>query len=119
MNKSKPDYEIRVVDGFKQAFTLKGEYIGSVETAQSLQDMGIVPELRVKNNPNTCTIGFCAKEHKWYGWSHRAIAGFGLGHTVKTGDAAIDKRQGILVGFEVKTLDDAKKVAASYAESIS
>ena len=31
-------------------------------------------------------LGFSEKEQKWYGWSHRAIHGFGIGDTVKKGD---------------------------------
>lgn len=29
-----------------------------------------------------CSIGFNPEEQKWYGWSHRAIYGFGIGSTV-------------------------------------
>lgn len=36
----------------------------------------------------TCCIGFNEKEQKWYGWSHRAIYGFGIGSVVKKGDCA-------------------------------
>lgn len=32
-------------------------------------------------------LGFNPKEQKWYGWSHRAIYGFGIGSKVKQGDA--------------------------------
>ena len=34
------------------------------------------------------SIGFNEKEQKWYGWSHRAIFGFGIGSKVKKGDSA-------------------------------
>jgi hypothetical protein len=33
-----------------------------------------------------CSIGFCEKEQKWYGWSHRAIYGFGIGSKIKKGN---------------------------------
>ena len=55
--------------------------------------MGIAPELTPKcrdqldEHPKiTCSIGFCQREQKWYGWSHRAIYGFGIGSTIKKGD---------------------------------
>lgn len=32
-------------------------------------------------------LGFSEKEQKYYGWSHRAIYGFEIGHKVKMGDA--------------------------------
>ncbi len=31
-------------------------------------------------------IGFNPKKQKWYGWSHRAIFGFGIGSTCRKGD---------------------------------
>jgi len=33
-------------------------------------------------------IGFSEKEQKWYGWSHRAIFGFGIGSKVEPGHVA-------------------------------
>lgn len=46
---------------------------------------GIVPE-KIKPEYSVCSIGFSEKEQKWYGWSHRAIYGFGVGSQVKKGD---------------------------------
>ena len=31
-------------------------------------------------------IGFNPQEQKWYGWSHRALFGFGIGSTCRKGD---------------------------------
>jgi hypothetical protein len=42
-----------------------------------------------------CSIGFNPSEQKWYGWSHRAIYGFGIGSEVKKGHCAytpVDKQ---------------------------
>lgn len=36
----------------------------------------------------TCCIGFNEREQKWYGWSHHAIYGFGIGSITKKGDYA-------------------------------
>lgn len=33
------------------------------------------------------SIGFSPKNQKWYGWSHRAVYGFGIGSKVKEGDS--------------------------------
>lgn len=72
----------------KSAYTPDGAYIGASKDAHFLcKKKGIKPE---KSNPDhcVCSIGFCEKEQKWYGWSHRAIFGFGIGSTVKKGDCA-------------------------------
>lgn len=40
---------------------------------------------------NKCTnIGFNPSEQKWYGWSHRAIFGFGIGSECKQGDCGFN-----------------------------
>lgn len=67
------------------AYTLADEYIGNPDAARTICGMGIKPELRSPDH-NVCSIGFCEAEQKWYGWSHRAIFGFGIGSTVKKGD---------------------------------
>ena len=36
--------------------------------------------------PKTCCIGFNPTEQKWYGWSHRAIFGYGIGGECKKGN---------------------------------
>lgn len=69
------------------AFTLDGLYIGNEDWAKLLDERGIVPEYRTPDS-QVCSIGFCEREKKWYGWSHRAMAGFGIGDTVKRGDCA-------------------------------
>jgi len=71
----------------KSAYTFPdGYYIGGPKDAYNLcARRGIKPQLRTDNS-KTCSIGFCDKESKWYGWSHRAIYGFGIGSTVKKGN---------------------------------
>ena len=69
----------------QSAYTLADEYIGDVDTARLICGKGIKPELRSPEH-GVCSIGFCEAEQKWYGWSHRAIYGFGIGSSVKKGD---------------------------------
>ena len=71
----------------KTAYTMNDEYIGDPEWAQRLSDMGIKPQLASPKH-KVCSIGFCEKENKWYGWSHRAISGFGVGSEVGRGHCA-------------------------------
>lgn len=69
----------------------------------------------------TNSTGFSEKEQKWYGWSHRAIYGFGIGHVCKEGDCGVGEGLGggsLEPGFECKTLDDYKKVATEFAKSV-
>ena len=49
--------------------------------------------------PKTCCIGFNPIEQKWYGWSHRAIFGFGIGSECKKGSC----------GFEPSNKEDFKE----------
>lgn len=72
----------------KIAYTPDGDYIGDTKWAYRLCKLrGIKPE-KLSPEHCVCSIGFCDKEQKWYGWSHRAIYGFGVGSEVKRGDCA-------------------------------
>lgn len=123
----------------RSAFTPEGHYIGRSRWAHRLiVQRGMKPELSPSGccdgngrSGGVCSIGFCEREQKWYGWSHRAIFGFGIGDVVKEGDCAassgwIDEYLAehpeadlsLPVGFEVKTLEDAKRVAIAFAESV-
>lgn len=93
------------------AWTKAGDYIGDPEVAEKLCDeKGITPELRTPEC-SVCSIGYCAKEKKWYGWSHRAIYGF------RVGDRFYDK-DGPGTGI-INTHDEARLSAINYAESAS
>uniref|UniRef100_A0A6M3KYV5 Uncharacterized protein n=1 Tax=viral metagenome TaxID=1070528 RepID=A0A6M3KYV5_9ZZZZ len=116
----------------KSAYTPRGDYIGNNKDAHYLiVKKGIKPE---KANPthNVCSIGFCEKEQKWYGWSHRDIYGFGIGSKVKKGDCCASSGYtseylaehpeddlSLSVGFVAKDLIDAKRMAISFASSVS
>jgi len=66
-----------------------GHYMGNNKDALYLcKKKGI--RMIQKRNPdhNICSIGFNPKESKWYGWSHRACYGFGIGSKVQKGDCA-------------------------------
>ncbi|WP_321431248.1 hypothetical protein [uncultured Methanolobus sp.] len=61
----------------ESAYNEEGNYIGDRDTARNLVKMGIKPYAIKKGG--VCCIGFNEEEQKWYGWSHRAIYGFGIG----------------------------------------
>jgi len=115
----------------KSAYTLAGDYIGNPKAAYRLcTKRGIKPE-KVDSSHNTCSIGFCEAEQKWFGWSHRAIYGFGVGEEVKEGDCCAssgwteeylkehpEEDLRLPVGFKAESLDDAKRMAIAFAESV-
>lgn len=86
------------------AETPSGHYIGSPQAAFRLCNLqGIVPEL-ARPGDTVCSTGFSEAERKWYGWSHRAICGFGIGDTVVKGDCA----------YMPANMDDAKEEAIRF-----
>ena len=100
----------------RSAFTPSGDYIGNPRTARLLVvKRGIAPE---KSKPDhcVCSIGFCEKEQKWYGWSHRAIYGYGVGDEVTEGSCPSEY---LPIGFKAETLEDAKQIAKAMAASVS
>jgi len=53
------------------------------EDLRWLYQAGISEQLQKKTPDGfTCCIGFNPTEQKWYGWSHRAFFGYGIGHTI-------------------------------------
>ncbi len=120
------DYEMT------HAETPSGDYIGNSKDAHFLcKTKGIRPEKRTPKS-NVCSIGFCEGEQKWFGWSHRAIFGFGVGDVVKDGDCCAtsgwteeylaehpEEDVSLPIGFKAANLDDAKRMAVAFAESVS
>ena len=101
-------------------YSFGGGYIGDMKDVAYLVDKrGITPELSNKKN-TTCSIGFNEKENKWYGWSHRAICGFGLGNKIfdgKYGDGkALFTQHG---DKEITNLEEARQAAVNFAAFMS
>lgn len=71
----------------ENVYNLNDEYVGDKDIADMLYKRGIRPELADPSH-NVCSIGYCEREDKWYGWSHRALFGFGIGNAVRKGDCA-------------------------------
>ena len=121
----------------QSAWTPDGHYIGNPKVAHRLVvKRGIKPELRTGPREehcggHVCTIGFCEREQKWYGWSHRALVGFGIGDIAEKGDACTssgwtdeylaehpEENLSVPVGFVAKTLADARRMAVAFAEAV-
>lgn len=65
--------------------------VGMEEDLNFLFKRGITEQIQDGyGEPKTCCIGFNPTEQKWYGWSHRAIFGFGIGSECKQGDCGFE-----------------------------
>jgi hypothetical protein len=89
----------------KSVYTLDGKYIGPVKDFNKLWDRGIQHFEIARPDHTVCAIGYNPSEQKWYGWSHRAIYGFGVNSQYRNRQA--------------KTLDEAKTMAREFAEDVS
>lgn len=71
------------------AYTPEGKYVGGCDQVALLMSIGITEQVQPHSEQGgTCCIGFNPTEQKWFGWSHRAIYGFGIGSKVEFGDCA-------------------------------
>jgi len=68
------------------AYNWNGVRIGQPDMAVMLCDgKGIFPE-PIDKKKGLCQIGFSELDQKWYGWSTRAVAGFGVGSQITMDD---------------------------------
>ena len=64
--------------------------------------------------------GFSESENKWYGWSHRAIMGFGIGDRIFDEKYGDDKTPFIEHGSKkIKNMSDAEMAARAFARYVS
>lgn len=99
----------------RSAYNPSGHYIGDPKTARYLiVKRGIIPELRTDLS-NVCSIGYSPKDRKWYGWSHRAIYGFGIGTEITDKSTIADEWS----GKTIESLEEAKEAAKDFARSVS
>ena len=98
-------------------------------------DRGVSEQFQARNKQSGVSqIAYNPKIKAWYGWSHRAIAGFKIGHKVKKDE--FDIYEGISkeslyykehaklmenhpVGYIAKNLEDCKQLAILFANSVS
>jgi len=108
-----------------------GHWIGNPRSTRCLCKKHGLRQIQ-KAEPNHCvaSIGFSEEEQKWYGWSHRAIFGFGINDEVFTDNSSEDCSlyQNFLAKMEdrlkrkiqvIKTLKEAKESAKNFAKSVS
>lgn len=96
------------------------------------QDWLLIKGQKRSSNHDTTSFGKSEADGKWYGWSHRAVYGFGVGDEI-TGDSAgknvdypklpngdLDWDNGKYEpDFTIKTDKQAREVAIRFAKSVS
>lgn len=113
MRKERVDILGTTVDVDSALSSKDGSFIGDEKFAKRLEDMGILPE-RARDGDKVASVGFCEAENKWYGWSHRAIHGFGIGDRELSLSPGGDSH-----GAVIESLDEAREAAVEFADSVS
>ena len=104
-----------VVDG--SAYSKDGVYIGTIDTAMLLTDNKKIEEFHpADEDGKVCSTGFSPEFEMWFGWSHRAIRGFGIGYVVED----VNLFDGYFpLGFAADTMGEARMIATAFANCMS
>lgn len=100
----------------KRSFKNQPKYANG-RSRVKFQDWLHIKSQKAKPSHNVHSIGKSDADGKWYGWSHRAVYGFGVGDEVK-GDS-LGKKTETDPDFVIKTDDQAMKVAMTFADNVS
>ena len=108
-----------------------GSYIGTLDETLHKINAGVTQFYKIEEHCNVASIGYAPFRGEWHGWSHRAWTKFKIGHIVKKGSCCTTSRwtdeyleehpeedKSLPVGFVAKTLDDCKRCAIAFAESV-
>lgn len=95
-----------------KAKTVEEVITNSGKLKRNIRFKDVKNQLKYQSN----SIGFHEPTQTWWGWSHRAAYGFGIGSKVKKGDCAYREDKGEWIA---KDLNDAKKMAQDFADSVS
>jgi len=104
----------------RQAYNLEGDWIGDSKWAYRLfHRRGIYPELSNQTHC-VCSIGFSKQLQKWFGWSHRAICGFGIGDRIFEEKYGNEHTPFIKHGEKpITDMAEARTAAVAFARSVS
>ena len=105
----------------RSAYSPQGDYIGDPKLARRLIKKGIkIFETQPDSLSRQVCIGYAPESKMWYGWSHRAIVGFGPGNKIFDVNFGDDKTLYKEHGAEtIVTLEDAKRSALAFASHVS
>lgn len=120
------DHLLVVKSGSK--YFIVGDSLRDVGLLNSLGSRGIKPEPREMDH-SACSIGLGA-DGKWYGWSHRAIVGFGVGDALFDARCLDPESPQYMKGAEdtpfvklghktIRTESQARQAAENFAEYMS
>lgn len=76
--------------------------------------MGIKGQ-KIQSSHSAESFGKADADGKWYGWSHRAIYGFGIGDVVKADTCGNETGK----EYTIKTDDQAKQAAIAFANDVA
>lgn len=77
---------------------------------------GITQREKAEPDHTVCSIGFSPSKSKWYGWSHRAVYGFGVGDPDYSEDLEATPKKD---RPKIKSLAHAKEAAKRFARSVA
>jgi hypothetical protein len=87
---------------------------------KAMNHYGIENPQKTHSTHSACSIGKSTKDGKWYGWSHRAICGFGVGDRIFEAGYGNDETLFRVHGKKpIKTDADAKLAATRFASYVS
>jgi len=105
----------------RSCYTPSGQYIGNPRMANFLCRKRGLRDLQLAGKDDCgVSIGFHPRQKRWYGWSHRAICGFGIGDKIFIkrfgNDHTPFRKHGRTT---IKTLAQAKVSAKRFADYVS
>lgn len=84
-----------IIDSFTECYFSNVDksyltHVGMEESLSYLLSHGITEQIQNSKGvaEHSSNIGFNPVDQKWFGWSHRALYGFGVGSEIKRGDCA-------------------------------
>jgi hypothetical protein len=113
-------YEHKYLGKYQMAYNMLEELIGSPNMAESLIYVwGIYPR-KIDKEDKVCSIGFCTKEQRWYGWNEEHIMGYGVRDIVR--ETSIGNPWWSLKAkecyYEITSLEDAKQKAIEFVRGL-
>lgn len=93
--------------------------MGEKNMAEHLAKYAIAAEL-INDEHDICSIGWSEREQKYFGWSHRAIVGFGIGDMIFDEDFECDDNTPFVRhgSRRIETKEDARQAAVNFAEYV-